>query len=310
MAVRMMLRPVEKMPERLGLYGGPGVGKTLGALSIIAAGLGPGETAWVVDTDNSYARFEQRFEGVLTAREWWTGGGDVRVMDGMERVGDWETQGGNVVVLQPSTWPEFRACMARVWAEAKRGDWVLVDSLTWPWQWIMYWYIEQVHGNGLPQFLMDYRVQQLKDGKGDVTGAGATLVEYNVVNKWWVEAFAGPFVNARCHVVVIAEAKEVRTDAFGGDKADIRKLYGKQGMKPVTQNRVGHNCQTLLYLEQEPTVKDSWLVSTVKDRERAVRLGRVKVGYAGLGGEEAEAPGLDKVYLRDVAGWTMRKVEV
>lgn len=300
-------RSAERTPERALLYGGQGAGKTLAALMCVSKALSKtrSETLFFIDTDNSYGKFEKRFAGKLGVKEEWEPGGKFSNKPaGMVKVEDWvtsEADGGNVVLYHPNDWVSFDWCMKDAWSRAGRGDWVAVDSVTHPWQWVVEWYIRKVHGEGLPEFLIAYRVQQIADDKKDAAGAGAMLVEYNYVNKVWSETFLTPYVNARCHVVITAEAKEVRTDDRG-DKKDIKQLYGKVMMKPDGQRRIGANSHTVLYLEQAVMGRDGWMVSTVKDRERE-RLWREDVNY------EERGRGLETLWMKDVAGWTPTRIE-
>lgn len=298
MPARMVMRPPARQREKALLYGPMAAGKTLNGLKIIAAALAAGETAYIIDCDNSIERFLPRFEGKLDVREEWElapnpDSSSARMTGGLARTEEWTVEGGNVVLFHVASWEQFKWAIEQCWARAGRGDWVLVDSVTWPWQWVVDWYITKVHGAGLPDFLLQYRIDSLKDNKGDAGEGGAVLVEYKYINKLWSEVIAAPLVNARCHVLLTAEAKEVRTDGHG-DKKDIKQLYGNVGMKPDTQRRVGFNVHTIVYLEKANTTKDEWFATTVKDRERDEVLRRVDVGA-----------GLDRVWLKDCAGWTM-----
>lgn len=283
----IIYRPRGRAPERILLYGPQGSGKTRAACDALTKALGPGQTAYIVDTDNSYNRFLESGDwGKLTPRQEWEGG-------------DWDDEwceaDGRVVLYHPRNWEDFEWCMGDAWTRAGRGDWVVVDSLTHPWaDYIQTWYIERVHGSDLPEFLIEARIRQVEDSKGADGGSGAMLVEWTFVNKVWSKAFLTPYVNARSHVIVTAEAKTLRTDDRG-DAKDIRDLYGHVGWKPDTQRRIGANSQTVVYMEPGRGKEQVWYATTVKDREREM-----------LVREQVEEFG--KMYLRGVAGWRPEKV--
>jgi hypothetical protein len=135
-------------------------------------------------------------------------------------------------------------------------------------------------------------MKQVASGEGKKADGGASqmLVEWSFINKEWSKVFLTPFVNARCHVAVTAEAKTLRTDERG-DSKDIKDLYGAVGYKTDSQRRVGANAQTVLLMELGRTGRDvKWYVNTVKDRERE-RLARV------------EWDDMAQTYLFKIAGW-------
>jgi hypothetical protein len=71
----MVLQPPGRAPERLLLYGPQDTGKTTAVAKILARALGPGQTAYVLDTDNSWARvLESGNHPKLVVRAEWEGG--------------------------------------------------------------------------------------------------------------------------------------------------------------------------------------------------------------------------------------------
>ena len=284
----MVLQPPGRAPERLLLYGPQDTGKTTAVAKILARALGPGQTAYILDTDNSWARvLESGNHPKLVVRAEWEGGA-------------WDDEyteaGGRVVLMHPRGWPEEQWCLEYAWAAAGRGDWVVLDSATHPWEHIASWYIETVHGADLPEFLIDARMRRKEAGKASDGGNSEMLVEWVYINKVWSKAFLTPYVNARCHVAVTAEAKPLRTDDKG-DAKDVKDLYASVGMKPDSQRRLGANSQTVLLLEKARVAGGmQWIASTVKDRERD-RLWR------------AEWTDMGMEYLKAIAGWKMTKME-
>lgn len=283
----LIWQPKGRAPERLLIYGPQGAGKTRAVMDVAEKCVAAGQTMYVIDTDNSYTRFLEADGCKVGVRAEWEGG---------EWVDDFTDENGRMVLLHVRGWEEFAWAMRYCWGEARRGDWVVVDSLTHPWQDIQTWYIERVHGTELPEFLIEARIKQVENDKGADGGASAMLVEWAFVNKTWSATFLTPFVNARCHTIVTAEAKQVRTDDRG-DSRDIRDLYGTVGMKPDSQRRIGANAQTVLYMEKARGRDAGWVMQTVKDREREW-LERTEV---------EDSKGFTKQYMQKVAGWRPRK---
>lgn len=288
--VEVVLQPVGRAPERILLYGPQNTGKTSAIAQMLVKCLGPGQTAYIVDTDNSWARIlESDTYRKLAVRAEWEDG---------EWIDDqWIAGDGRLVLIHARGWEQEAWALEYCWTNARRGDWVVVDSITHPWDHVQSWYIERVHGEGLPEFLIDARIRRKDAGKASDGGNSEMLVEWVYINKVWSKTFLTPFVNARCHVAITAEAKALRTDDKG-DSKDVRDLYGGAGVafKPDTQRRIGANAQTVLFMGMERGAGGmKWMVNTVKDRERE-RLWRV------------EWDDMATTYLRDVAGWKMTKM--
>lgn len=283
-----VLQPRGRAAERLLLYGPQGAGKTKAIADILNRALGPGQTAYIIDTDNSWARFVEsgNYPNIQVREEWEDGGW----------VSEWCVEDGRVVLFHVRSWEEEEHALTYAWANAGRGDWVVLDSATHPWDHVQSWYIERVHGSDVPEFLIEARIKRAQADKASDGGNSAMLVEWVYLNKVWSKAFLTPFVNARCHVAVTAEAKALRTDDRG-DAKDVRDLYGVVGFKPDAQRRLGANAQTVMFMEQAKRGSEVyWVMTTVKDREREM-VRRVEWGD------------FAQEYLFKVAGWRPRKME-
>jgi hypothetical protein len=273
----VILQPQGRRRERILAYGGEGSGKTSAAVEIALRCLLPGQTMRVLDADNTWDTFAESRD--LKVREEWRGG----VKDDT-----YTDAGGQLEIWHTTGWEEHARGLEMIWARTGPGDWVVVDDLTHLWDDIQAWYVETVHGRDFPQFLIDARVQQLKDNKGGDAGVSEMLVEWSYINKVWNDTFAKPYVNTHTHCFVMAGQKKLRTDDRGRDREAVT-MYGKLGVVPATQKNVGKNSHTVVHFEHTPI--DTFIMSTVvKDRERE-RVERVEVGRFPM------------TYLMKIAGW-------
>lgn len=268
--------------ERVMVYGGIGAGKSRGFLDIAKRALGPDDTAYIIDIDNSWDRLlDSEYAAPLTVREEWRGG----VRDTSAEDAD-----GQLVVHHVRGWEQTRAAIEKVWAAANRDDWICVDDATWMWSDVQSWYYTTTWGEELPEFLLAHRVKQIADKAKATQGQDAQLIEWNYINPLWVRSVAEPFVNTPCHLYVCAAAKEIRTD--GRVKKEVSDLFGGVGYSPGTQWRLGGQMQTVLFLECTRTGR--YKMTTIKDRERE----RV---------DSVEWDNMFGDYLRKVGGWKVAR---
>lgn len=286
----MTWRPQGRARERILAYGPAGAGKTYAAMQTITKALGPGERAYVIDIDNAWGRMletDGAAIGLSVVEEYQQGVRDQ----------EYEDPDGNVVLFHCRGWEASIKALSKALTTATRDDWIVVDSMSWLWDDVLAWYIEKTHGEELPDFLIDARMQQIKAGKktaatGATGGQEATVVEWNYINPVWNKQVATPLVNANCHIYLCAEAKEARTD--GRQDKQLQTLYESIGWLPKTQKRVGNNVQTILFFNVSKT--GVYKVTTVKDRGREALA-------------EEEWTDMGSTYLRQTAGWKPRKVE-
>lgn len=284
-------RPPGRSRERILAYGPTGVGKTHAAATVIAKALGPDDAAFIIDADNTWSRCLETVGPDLGLK--------IRAEVFFERRGkvlvaventDYAVEDGNIVIYHTEGWEEHEAALKAALGAADRDDWVVVDSVTWLWDDILPWYIEKVHGEELPQFLMEARINQVKNGRAGAA-SGATVqeefvIEWQFVNPRWNKSIAGPLANAKCHVWVTAEAKPMRTD--GRVDQQVRQLYENVGWVPATQKRMGHQVQTVIFFSVNK--KGEYHFTIVKDR------GREKV-------KDQPWDDMFVEYIRKIAGW-------
>lgn len=287
-------RPSGRSRERILAFGPAGAGKSHAFLTIIAKALGPDDTAWIIDIDNTWDRLLETtgVELGLAARAHMVAERRGSKVVWVEEDGEVDPAGQIVVYhAYGQGYEAEEAAVAEVLAAAERDDWVCIDSMTWIWDDILPWYIRKVYGEELPDFMIEARIEDVKAGKrsaadGATGGQDRTVVDWNFINPRWNKHIATPIVNANCHLWLPAEAKQMRTD--GRVDAQVRQLYEQVGWVPASQKRLGHQVQTVLFLSQGKNGEHRFTI--VKDRGREL----VK-----------DQPWDDMFagYLRKIAGW-------
>jgi hypothetical protein len=263
-------RPPGRSRERILAYGSTGVGKTYAAATIIVKALGPDDTAFIIDADNTWSRTletDGQTLGLKVREEWiWD-----EFKNKFVRDEEYEEADGNIVLYHShgGGYLAHEAAVGIAFDRAERDDWVIIDSMTWLWDDILPWYIKKVYGEDLPDFMIQARIEDVKAGKtsaaqGATAGQDRTVIDWNFINPRWNKHIAGRIVNAKCHVWLTAEEKPIRTD--GRVDNQVRMLYEQIGFVPSSQKRLGHQQQTVLNFSVTKT--GTFQVTTVKDRGR------------------------------------------
>lgn len=273
--------PTERARERIMLYGPMGVGKTRAAIDIARRLVGTGNRMFVIDADNAWERMAP---AELIGTETFTSG-------------EVETGDGPLELLHVRGWDQQARALTNSLATMGRNDWLVVDSASWFWDDILKWYIKKVHGEDLPEFLIQHRLEQVKNEKKATQGQDATLVEWNFINPLWHRTVTEPLTFANGHVLVLAEAGELRTD--GRDSKAIKAMFGGAGYKPRTQKGLGFAMSTVLFMDK--TAVGDYKMLTVKDREDS-RGDRVVF-------DRDEWSDFMMDYLKGVAGWKMQRAQ-
>lgn len=280
-----MARPVwtatERARERIMLYGPMAVGKTKAAIDIARKMAGSGNTMWVIDAENAWERMAP---AELIGTEIFT-------------TGEQEEGDGPLHIAHVRGWEQQSKALNHALTNARRNDWVVLDSASVLWDDILKAYIKKVHGEDLPEFLIQHRLGQVRSEKKATQGQDATLVEWNFINPLWHRTVTEPLTWAGCHVLVLAEAGELRSD--GRDSKQIKTLFSDAGHKPRTQKGLGFAMSTVLFMDK--TAVGDYRMLTVKDREDS------RGDRAGFERDEWGDFVMD--YLKGVAGWKMKKQE-
>lgn len=264
MAKKIIESP-HRFKERILIYGGAGTGKSSVTLNI--ARHRPDDTFHVIDMD-----YSMTYERLL-ATEY------TDVLDN-----------GNVIVheVEPE-WEAFCDQFADIVAEGDPDtDWLTIDPVTVTWELVQAWWIQEVQGDDIGDFMMKLR-RDTSDSK-EYSASLADTMQWPSINKQYQQKFYRNFHRWRGHSILVCEASELGRMADGDDKA----LYGFIGYKPKAQKTMPHAAATNLFLDH-PKINE-WRFTSAKDRGRELQE---KVAFDDFA--------ID--YLVEIGGWDQRLVK-
>lgn len=247
--------PKRAAGERILGYGDAGTGKS-GLITSVAAKVD--EVVTVFDTDYSFDVLEADYEEV-------TGKDNLDVRD-----------------CDMEDWNGFLAAVQERCAEAERGEWICVDSMTPTWDCVQDQYTKNIFGQDIETFFTEAR----KATKSKSLEAFAGAKDWTVINTMYFKLYKA-LQTTQAHVLMTAEPKatDVKNDA-----RDIQSLFGRLGSRPMGQKKLAFVPHTVLLLKND---RDGHTLTTVKDR--GVREYLVKEPY-----EEGQ---FAMTYLWKVGGW-------
>lgn len=253
--------------ERILGYGGPGAGKS---------------NAWV-----DIALWEQR-----------TGENHLYVVNSdpgrVDRARD-AFELGNVTSVDCFGFEDMTENMKKYREAGKRDDWLVVDMVDLLYDWCQDFFMEQAlmpeqksEAGSAAEFMLEYRKKSANNPITDSAGWG---LDWQIVKRLYRDAMSN-IHKFPGHVYVASPAEQVRQpdkQGKGGDPKDIMSVFGKWGVKPAGEKRLGHSFPTIiLYAAQG----NEWIYNTVRDNNRELQRGKKLTGFA-------------SDYLVEVAGWEM-----
>lgn len=244
--------PPGRAPEHILAYAGEGAGKSTGA-GMIARRMPSTSTMYIIDTDHAWTALVERIFTDLPIKLWYEGKKQVAEMIREGAV----NAGAGLHVIQVDGWAETADALDLVFAKAKLGDWIVLDSMSDMWDDIIDFYSRQICGDDLPQFLLDWRMRMEKAGDGDKAkrqGTVGSLMEeglYDYVNPEWHLHVSRPMKATKAHLYGTAQATTINPR----DGADIKGSYDGFGLKPRVQKKVGNNVGTVVLLGKGKTGK-------------------------------------------------------
>jgi len=245
--------------ERILLMGGPGSGKTRAMASIAKLSQQTRSSAhfYIIDTDFAWDR-------MLTGDEF----------------GELE----NITVTPVFGYDEHMAAMTKFRKLIKPDDWLVCDMIGPFWDLVQSHYVEQAYGISKTDFYLQKK-------KAEKEGNPFDSMDWQITKSYYQDFLMPLLFRHQGHVMLMAGVKPVRTTGKWHDDADVIDTYGRVGVRPEGDKRIGHPVHTVLLMRDKG--KDRWTMTTVTDREREKHADEPVKGFA-----------LD--YLRKTAGWVMR----
>ena len=246
-----MRPPNERAYERILLFGGPGAGKTRSWLDIAKLSQKTGSDARFFAIDTDFA-----VDRMLMGEDF----ADLT----------------NVEHAVVDDWTDLMSSLDKYRKEMTPKDWLIVDMLGYAWEAVQAYYTQQVFGEDLGSFFLAAR-------KADKEREFEGWTDWKVINKLYAQ-LTTKLMRTQGHVLCTAAIDKV------GERDDeaVRKMFGRFGVKPRGQKHTGHLFHTLLISQQAGP--ESWVLTSVKDRERRLLEAEPNKGFA-------------LSYLVRVAGW-------
>jgi len=230
--------------------------------------------------------------------------------------------GGNVFVHQAADWLEYKlgvkwllrkplsstevdqlkASEPWVLEDYKSGppkpsDWTVIDMIDNAWKTVQSYFVTEVFGDEPGQYFLMVRKEMeagfRKTKKGDMPQSAITegldgWKDWAVINKLY-DDWMLPIVY-QIHTHVYATAKVEKLEPRTDKDPEVLTLFGELGYRPAGQKSLGHQMHTLFLFVPG---KDSWYITTIKDRAGRGYFSKVKL------------TSLYTQYLVAKAGWPM-----
>lgn len=281
------LKAPARSRERIILTGMEGVGKTRAAMQIMLACIGH---KYIIETDNTYDEmFESPDFQALQVKEEFVGG----KLD----TSYYNNPDGTVTLYRVRNWEEYIWAMDQAFTRAERDDWIVIDNISNMWREVQTWYNINAYGKSPAEMAMEIRKRQIKDGKKNHTVMQEQFTDWGAINPQYFENVRHRIQTPPCHLLLIAEQKELTKDSDKESKA----IFGPYGVKPDGQKSLGHDGRTLLLLTKDSRFgNETYMLTTMKDRERVKLDGEEWTDFAadflvGVGGWVVDSGGDDSV---------------
>ena len=291
--------------ERYLTYGGPGAGKSLQWVDIAmeCARRGSKGRFFVLDTD---AAVEDLFD------ELWPEGRDFITNFPVTTFEELLEATDEIVAAKPNS---------------SNGDWVVVDLINAPWDWVQIYYAENIYGMTIVEYITETSrlIHEAKaaakraksDGDKDKPkGHEREFGDWNTADwahmkKLYLNWESSITLKGQAHVFACAEESEMNVHVSKArDIKDYSGTGGPVGFKPKGQNSLGHRFRTVTRTVKSGSEKTGSIERTIvmaKDRYREDKWSaksETKGRNPGLVlGDTFEHQGFSKVYLRGIAGW-------
>ena len=209
-----------------------------------------------------------------------------------------------LTIYQPLDFGELLTASKEISKQAGRGDWIIIDMLSYPWTMAQEYYIAGVFGDEPENYFLQMRKEVVaKDGKDKRAYGGHEGTDWNFITKIYRQ-FEFP-LSMRSKANIFAVSEEKKLDADRGASPEMVKMFKNVGlMAPAGQKGIGHRFDTVLRMTMRTNGQRE--ITMVGDRgknrgetweDRGSRT--IKIG--------GDSGGFAKEYLVKVAGWKRKK---
>lgn len=175
----------------------------------------------------------------------------------------------NVTIQHVDTWDEWKETAERFRTTATRDDWLVVDLISDLWGRSQDAYSQKAFGLEVDDWFMSAKKEAI-DNDTNVGGiiAGSHGENWGMINRLY-QSVMMTILRFPGHIFAIAPAVEVaepNQSGKGGDTIELRQLFNRFKVKPAGQKNLGFQFHTILLMREKS--KDSWIMDTVRDRNR------------------------------------------
>lgn len=165
-------------------------------------------------------------------------------------------------------WTDYKATIVKVRSEAQpgRGDWLVVDMMDKVWEAAQAGYVEQTFGVEVDDFYVAWRKSNVKDadeGKGGNPYDADWGKDWQAINRLY-DGFV--FNLTRFPGNVLMTTSPVIVDEKNERNREHLRMYGKFGVKPGGQKRLGHVAADCLLLSQ---TANGWVYTQMRGTGRS-----------------------------------------
>jgi hypothetical protein len=211
-----------------------------------------------------------------------------------------------LTVYTPLNFDELLKASKEIAKKVGRGDWIIIDMLSYPWTMAQEHYIHGVFGDEPEDYFMAMRQEVVaKSGKDKRAYGGHEGTDWNFITKIYHQ-FEFP-LSMRSQANIFAVSEEKKLDADRGASPEMVKMFKNVGlMAPAGQKGIGHRFDTVLRMTMRANGQRE--ITMVGDRGKnrgktwadrgsnTIQIGEGKKGFAGA-------------YLVKVAGWNGKGVK-
>lgn len=253
------MKPTSAAPERILAFGSFGSGKTKGYTDIaqMYRTTGTAGTFHIISTEGQIARVRDNYPTTDTDPGWDT----------------------NITVYEVTDWLSLQASTTKMLEAVGPEDWVVIDELGKPWEWVRNYYDEtrpgyRPMGSGTDPFAVDVEPTRNWDS--------IKKVYYS-----WVNSIT---LNTPWHVYACAHEEPLRVEGGWKDSDEAINTYKYIGVRAGTEKNAPYALYSILWVRR--TGAQKWSVTTVKDPSREYL-------------SDAQVVSFPVTYLLGPAGWEL-----